>query len=846
MSPLSQLALVVAVLIGGAVGGRILLAAWRAGRMVERAVGAAVTLTALGFALEIGQISLAERLPGASTWLYGAVQLPHAIAAALAYGLAWRMFHPDRGWVKLAAILGAVGVGVCWALSFGVAPGTTGPAAMPRLALQAMRLGAYAWVAWASIAYGIRLHRQHRLGLVDAVVPARLLLGGIAEMAVAAILALMMIAEQRHGVRMLDWPFGAAVAAPLGALASISFYVAFFPPAFFRRWLEREREGGRALDRILPIAIREGDVDVLRRGRLVVLIGLAALVWGPVFAMAMVASGESVQGALLLAHVGLIAVQPVVLRITGSVVLASNLILLSLFGLALRAGLVGGIAAPALFWVALLPIGGALLAGRRSGIAWSVVSVASVIGVYGLGAVSGGVADPVPGAGIPPSVLLLNLLAFLSVITVVTLRSTRERELAIEQMRAARDDAAAAGAAKMRFLATMSHELRTPMNGALGMSELLLATDLSAEQKRLAEGIGQCGGQLLALIDDILEVSRIESGRMPLEHADFALRDVLDAALEVVADVAAGKGLALLCSVDPDVPTRVGGDPGRLRQVLVNLLGNAVKFTEQGEVELRVRALQAPLPKVEHALRFDVIDTGIGVAPERREQIFEAFTQEDESTTRRFGGTGLGLAIVKQLVDLMGGEVGVQPNPQGGSDFWFTLSFTRAKTQDQPVAVAPSETGRPEPARRASAPARILVVEDNTINQEVVSSMLELLGHEAELANNGREALQALERERFDVVLMDCQMPELDGFDATRMFREREDELEWQGALARRTPVIAVTANALQGDLERCIAAGMDGYLGKPFGLEQLAEVLERWVGHSGTVSGNQGSPSAG
>ena len=552
---------------------------------------------------------------------------------------------------------------------------------------------------------------------------------------------------------------------------------------------------------------------------------------------------------------------------------------------------------------------------------------------------------------------------FVAVKQDITIRKQMEAELA-----AARDAALATAKLKSEFLANMSHEIRTPMNGVIGMAGLLRDTPLTPEQRDYTETIRTCGDQLLTIINDILDFSKIEAGKLAFENIDFDVRSVVESVVDLMAESAHRKRIEIACLVHQDLPRGLRGDPGRVRQVLLNLVGNAIKFTDRGEVVVRATKVAETATHV--TARFSVEDTGIGIAPEAQARLFQAFSQADGSTTRKYGGTGLGLAISKRLVGLMGGEIGVDSEAGRGSTFWFTAQFERSTVNaDGSVAgdaadrqcafpdlrvliVDDNETNRkivthqlrswgvrqsvavdsgaaalealrhavdegrpfhlaildmqmpqmdgimlaeaiqtdpilsttrlmvmsslgeklaPEqlqrlgiaewltkpvkqsrlydcianvldgqsagghgpatlaPIARGTDPnitrhgARILLAEDNPVNQKVALRQLDKMGYSAEAVANGLEVLDALNRIPYDLVLMDCQMPELDGYAATAEIRRRE-------GTARRTPIIAMTAHALQGDRERCLAAGMDDYISKPVKADELTAVLERWL----------------
>ena len=455
-----------------------------------------------------------------------------------------------------------------------------------------------------------------------------------------------------------------------------------------------------------------------------------------------------------------------------------------------------------------------------------------------------------------------------------------ELERKNEELESALTTAREATKMKSRFLANMSHEIRTPMNGVLGMTDFLLGTELTSEQQEYAGSIKRSADSLLLLINDILDISRIEAGKLRLLRVAFPVKSVVQETASLFALQARGKGLEFQCEIAENLPHTAMGDPGRLGQILTNLLGNAIKFTDQGRIGVTAEALR--LSEEDMLVRFVVHDSGIGISRDQQERLFESFTQGDDSSTRKYGGTGLGLAISKQLVELMGGEIGVESERGRGSRFWFTARFgigvaPESEAPERPLApapaplaaapapkvapatspTAPSETAgsRPAAAHLPAAPVavasasvkitpvmntpaasppltgmlvpsrkyRILLAEDNEINKRITLRLLDKLGITADAVVNGEEAVAALEKRKYDLVLMDCQMPVMDGYEATAAIRIRE-------GTARHTPICALTANAMEGDREKCLAAGMDDYVSKPVGLEKLREAVDRWL----------------
>jgi signal transduction histidine kinase/CheY-like chemotaxis protein len=503
--------------------------------------------------------------------------------------------------------------------------------------------------------------------------------------------------------------------------------------------------------------------------------------------------------------------------------LVSSLCLLVLLGHALATGQNQSVAA---WFMPVLPILAAFIGGTRVACIWAVISILAVLGLWA----SESIIHIPPNLLASPGARAMARIALIGIATAfgLTARIVSERhtyalvqsllaEQAAKRMaEKARQATEKAYRAKSDFMATISHEVRTPLNSVVGLTSLLLDLPQDEKARQYLEQSRKSGEMLLHLVNDILDYAKLEAGQLKLEQRAFDPHQVAEETLAIVEPQATGKGLTL--TLDIDAPHSLRGDPDRLRQILLNLLGNAVKFTARGEIRLRCQQLTEPGPRT--WLCFEIEDKGIGIDTAVAADLFEPFTQADASTTRRYGGTGLGLAICQNLTDLMGGEIGFDSALDEGTTFWVKLPFdpppgaSRAVPDHVPLAAAVAES-------REAPALHVLLAEDNPVNQFVAVEMLRRLGCEVTLAQNGQQALEAAGKQPFDLIFMDCDMPVLDGYDATRAIRAEQ--------ATRHVPIIALTASAFDGERTRCLEAGMDDFLAKPVRLSDFDACIRTW-----------------
>jgi signal transduction histidine kinase/ActR/RegA family two-component response regulator len=586
------------------------------------------------------------------------------------------------------------------------------------------------------------------------------------------------------------------------------------------------------------------DVDAVARTQRTVMLALALAVWSPVFAPLYLWAGAG-RSALLIVVGGLLCVLLLfALRWGVPHALIVQLLIGVLFVIVgIVALLTGGIAAPVMAWLCVVPIFAALLGGRRTGLVWMLASMLTAAALFALDQSGRGFDSEATSAGQQWLMVasLCGLIGCATLLTVIFLRSERDVRLGIERARRTAD---LANRAKSDFLAKMTHEIRTPMNGVIGMAQLALATELSSQQRDYIEAAKESAEALLVVVNDILEFARMEAGRLELRVQAFRIRDLMRRTMTLLAVRADPEKLSVSWQVDDEIPDVVIADMGRVRQVLINLVGNAIKFTPQGEVEAHISraprahtassavqaadppsrgggrpaALPGASPTVSMVL--EVRDTGLGIPKDQQERIFEEFAQVDGSTQRMFGGTGLGLSITRGLVALMGGRIELHSRVGVGSTFRVILPVAVGTEAD--LVLDDSSCVRLAGAEEYEAHGlNVLVVDDNLTNQVLIRGLLLRQGCEVTIAERGQKALERIADGRFDLVFMDVEMPGMDGLETARRIREMELGME-------HVPIFALTAHARSDCAADCLSAGMDGFLTKPLQMPEVLSILER------------------
>jgi signal transduction histidine kinase/ActR/RegA family two-component response regulator len=587
----------------------------------------------------------------------------------------------------------------------------------------------------------------------------------------------------------------------------------------------------KVVDVLIPIRERTGSEETLRNARIVYIALLLLVVTDFAFGALGLAQGDRVLPWIVVAAGLLACITPVLHRLSGSVKLAA--IWISLIGTLMlfsTGALSGGIHSNSQVWFAALAVFILMTQGTQAALLWTLVIALEGFALWWIpshGYLLPDFEQPdtkaISWAFAFPSALLLMISMLHGFFEAHrrAIQNLDQQAKALEeqadQLRQAKSEAEAASRSRTDFIATVSHEIRTPMNGILGVAHLLAGTELSGEQRKYLDALRVSGEGLLSILGDILDFSKIEAGKLELRPESFAFATMCEECISVFAGIAQSKRLDIRMHLESGLPDFVFGDPLRLKQILINLIGNAVKFTDKGEVTLRA----IPLPERKDWVRFVVKDTGIGMSQATLRILFQPYTQADASSTRNYGGTGLGLAICNRLLGLMGGDIRVESSLGTGSEFSIQVPLPKAQLPSE--APAASVPLRAAPGFQAKL---VLLAEDNMINRMVAVKILESMGLQVDVAGNGLEAVERWRKGGYDIILMDCQMPGMDGYEATRIIRRLEREADD----GERIPIVALTAHAMEEDRRACLESGMDEYLSKPVKVEALRQVLQTWI----------------